>query len=485
MNDLVSPAAVLAHCAPEFFESLTDSECTVLAFLWFLWLRPEQCIPDDGWAYFGFICGRGFGKTLAIASYINRRVEAGDATKIGLMAPTEDRVDEVQIQALIDTAPPWFKPVRHKGGLLWPNGAIAYAFTAEAPDGPRGAGGGELHLSWLTEIVAWQHTTRLEAFSNITTATRAGLGQVVWDTTSKGKNNVIQLLLRMHATDPVAFRLQRGEMFDNPQLTEQYIKTECTKTPPGTRKHDEEVRGRVFNESEGATWHQEWIDDNRRAAPPSNPVLRLVAIDPAISTKEGTDDTGLVVGSADTVGDAYVEKDLSGRLEPDRWCELAVDECASNGASGIVIERNRGGDVNIALIRVHAAKRGMVLVMLEGAEWKGKPFPRRKPGVIYVREMWAATSKQSRAVAPASYGKAGRVHHCGTFEETETELTTWEPGVGESPNRLDAHSYLVAELANLNSDETRERPATDVAVAAELHKQLKQRLGAISKQRRI
>lgn len=482
LSNRVTAAAVLAHLAPEFLESLTESERIVLAYVWAFWLRPEQTIPKLGWSYYGFICGRGFGKSIAIAAYINARVEAGEATSIALMAPTEARVDKIQIQVLIDTAPPWFKPVRYNDGLLWPNGAFAEVFTPLAPDAPRG---GNFSISWLSEIVAWQHTTRLEAFNNVTTATRIGLKQVLWDTTSKGKNNVIQLLLSMHAADPEAYRVQRGEMYDNPQLDENYLKTECRKAPPGTRKHDEEVKGKVFNESEGALWHQDWIDDNRRAKPPSDPVLRLVAADPAISTKPDADDTGLMVGSADESGDVYVEKDLSGRHDPDTWCALAVNECANNGASGIVIERNRGGDAWIALIRVHAERKGMVLVLLEGPQYKDKPFPRRRPGVLFVREMWAATSKQSRAAAPASYGKGGRVHHCGVFEATETELTTWEPGTSESPNKLDAHSYLVAELAGLNDGENREGSAADVAQAAELHRLLAQRLRATAKQRRI
>jgi len=477
-----SPAAVVAHLTPELVDSLTDREAIVFAFLWDLWLRPEQTIPHSGWSYFGFICGRGFGKSLAIAAYINARVEEGALRTIALMAPTEPRADKIQIQVLIDAAPPWFKPVRYRGGLLWPNGATAEVFTPEAPDGPRG---GNFDLSWLSEIVAWQHTTRLEAFNNITTATRVGLKQVLWDTTSKGKNNVIQLLLGMHAADPAAFRLQRGEMFDNPQLDENYLKTECRKTPPGTRKHDEEVLGKVFAESEGALWHQDWLDDHRRPQAPSSPILRIVAIDPAISTQPGADDTGMMVGSADSDGDVYVEKDLSGRHDPDKWCELAVRECADNGASGIVIERNRGGDVNIALIRVHAERKGMSLVMLEGPQYKDKPFPRRRAGVIFVREMWAATSKQSRAAAPASYGKGGRVHHVGVFDETELELTTWEPGTRESPNRLDAHSYLVAELAGLNTDENRDEPKRNVVEAAAANKLLRERLLAVGRGRSL
>jgi phage terminase large subunit-like protein len=468
--DRVSPAAVLAHLAPEFFDSLTAKEALVLAHAWNVWLRPEQHIEGGAWRYYGFICGRGYGKSIAIACYINAQVEAGLAMNIGLMAPTEERSDAIQIQPLIDAAPPWFKPERYKGGLLWPNGARAHVFTPEAPDGPRGP---SFDLSWLSEIVAWQHTTRLLAFNNITTATRSGLKQVLWDTTSKGKNEVIQLLLELNAEDPDRNRIQRGEMFDNPLLDAAYLRGECRKYVRGTRAFNEEVRGRVYTESAGALWHQDWISDNRRPLAPSSPVLRLVSLDPAISLEDGADDTGMVIVSADGAGDFYLEEDKSGHLAPEQWAEDAIKACATGGCAGIVIERNRGAEVNISLLRVHAEKKGMRLEKLE----KDKPF-KRTPGVVYVREMWAASSKQSRAAAPASLSKDGRVHHVGPKEryaKLELQLTTWEPGTRESPNGLDAYAYGIAELAGLNI----ERPvdsASDIRTAAEVHRLLRQNL---------
>lgn len=473
----VSPAAVVARVAPEFFESLTTKDALVLAHAWDFWLRPEQHIECGAWRYYGFICGRGYGKSQAIACYINAQVEAGLAINIGLMAPTEPRSDEIQIQPLIDAAPPWSKPERYKGGLLWPNGARARVFTPEAPDGPRGP---SFDLSWMSEIVAWQHTTRLLAFNNLTTATRSGLKQVLWDTTSKGKNEIIQLLLELHAEDPESYPIQRGEMFDNPLLDAAYLKGECRKYVTGSRAFNEEVRGRVYTENAGALWHQDWISDNRRPLAPSSPVLRLVSIDPAISLEPDADDTGMVIVSADGAGDYYLEQDLSGRHAPEVWAEMAIEACHRGGCAGIVTERNRGGEVNISLLRVHAERKGMRLEKLE----KDAPF-KRTPGVVYVREMWAASSKQSRAAAPASLGKDDRVHHVGPkerFAKLELQLTTWEPGTRESPNALDAYAYGIAELAGLNIEKPVDS-ASDIRVAAEVQRLL--RLNLRGRERRI
>ena len=56
-------------------------------------IRRDQQIPRDGWQYYGFICGRGYGKSHAIGCDINERVARGEVMNIGLMATNEDRSD--------------------------------------------------------------------------------------------------------------------------------------------------------------------------------------------------------------------------------------------------------------------------------------------------------------------------------------------------------------------------------------------------------
>ncbi len=441
MSLQVAPAWVLAHLAPEFLDSLTVRERLVLAHMPDVWLRPEQRIPRGPFRTLGFSGARGWGKTYAVASEINRGVEAGDYRSIALLGPNDERVDEVMVHSLIDMAPPWFRPERYRGNLRWPNGVIAEAFTAEQPDGPRG---GNFDLSWLCEIVGWQHTTRDEAFSNVFLATRVGCAKLLYDTTSRGQNSVILALRKMHEQDPAQHLYRSGTTFDNPLLPRGYLRSVCASYPKDSRRYREEIMGEVFTESAGALWEQKWLDENRRAIAPSDPVLVLVAVDPAISTREGADPTGMIKGSLGRDGHCYVTSDDSGRMGPSQWVQKAIDHCAHD-ASGLVVERNRGAQVNTDLIRAHAGPRGFEVTILE----KDAPFPRRVPGRIFIREMWAASSKHSRGEGPADLGRAGRVHHVGAFPELEYELTSWEPGVGLSPNRLDAHAYLIGELSGI------------------------------------
>lgn len=469
---MIAPAQALAHVAPEFFDSLTDAERLVLPYIYDLWLRPEQRIPRYDWRYYGYIAGRGYGKTFAVAIEINRRVEAGEARSIALMAPTEPRVDAVQIQTLIDAAPPWFRPERYDGGLIWPNGVRALAFTPEAPGRTRS---GNFDLSWLVEIVDWSATTRMDAFKNITTATRVGRAQVLWDTTSKGKNDVILHLKALHVADPHTYPIQRGSMYDNPLLSQRYIAAEVKKYPPGTRGYEEEIEGKDFEESAGALWRQAWLDDARRAVAPSEFRVKLFACDPALSPASTSDECGIMFGGLGAPDDAYLLADKSGRYPPEEWGDIVVAFCADEGAAGGTIERNHLGDNAAFVITERAKVRGLVTYGIP-REDQHKPFPHRKPGVIYIRETISRDDKGARAQPPAVATKAGRVHLCGTFPELETELTTWEPGTRKSPNRLDAFAALVAELLGLAlpaPKDTRADAQGSAAVYAELQKRLR------------
>jgi phage terminase large subunit-like protein len=465
----IAPAMV---AGPGFVDVLTDAQILALRYDHASWQRPEQVVMPGSWVYDVSICGRGWGKTtMRIAPEINRRVEAGEARSLAFMAPTEDRVDEVQFASLIETAPPWFRPERHRGHLRWPNGVVALAFTPEAPGRTRS---GNFDLAWLTEVVDWQATTRMEAFRNITIATRVGLAQIFVDTTSQGRNEVIEYLVDMNKSDPALCRFTTGEMFDNPMLSRAYIAAQIRANPPGTRRHDEELRGLVFTGTAGALWRQEWIDAHRVQERPSSPDLVLVSIDPAQSDRRDADPVGFSVGSR-VNGHAYVEQDLTERMKPGAWGPLAIEQYFTRGAAGAVVERNSGGDNNEFILRSCAKDRGLVLRVVE----TGKPFPSRTPGVFYFKEYVSRSSKATRAGGPANEARAGRVHHVGRLDDLEYEMTTFEPGDRNSPNRLDAAAALVAELLELAEERPRAAKRADVAAGVQANAALRKHLVTI------
>lgn len=427
---------------PRVFDSLSDLERTVLAHTHDLWLRPSQIIPRDrSWRYYGHVCGRGWGKSHAIACEINRRVQHGEATLIGLMGPTEERVDDIQAAFLVEVSPPWFKAERYLGGVRWPNGVRALAFSAEEPERCRGD---NFDLSWMNEIVSWDPTNARTAFNNITTATRKGAAQVLWDTTTKGRNAVVTHLFERNRENPNRYPIARGSMFDNPTLPPDYIRDEIAKYVPGSRQYREEVLGEFLDETAGALWQQAWLDRSRVNTPPPLDLI-LVSIDPALSARESADETGLIVGGRAGAREAYILRDHSGHLAVEQWGDIAIAECIDHGAAGIVVERNHLGDNPAYVLRSRARTRGRDIRVLD----RDAPFPRRDPAIVWVREVAAVRSKGERARGPASETEAGHVHMVGTLHDLESELTSYEPGQRTSPNRLDALAWLITELLGL------------------------------------
>lgn len=472
------PAQILTHLDPDWLERLSDTEIAILPWCFDLWLRPEQYVPDHDWRTCGFAGGRGFGKTMGIARWINARVMAGLESAVALAAPNDDRVDEVQIKSLIEYAEPWARPERYRGGLRWPNGTEAIAYSAEAPERGRGD---NMSLAWCTEIVAWRPGTREDFFKNLYTATRIGQARLIWDSTAKGRNEVRTLLEQWNDLDPEQHVIIPGTMFDNPLLSTPYLRSQWV-SYVGVRR-EEELSGKSFRESAGALWKQAYFDATRVAeAPPFE--WFIVTVDPATSTDETADETGILAGGRGRDGHAYAVEDASGKLRPEEWGDKAVDLAnpARQGAGRIGIERKKIGDNAAACIKSRAENRGLRVRVIG----KEDPWPPWDPTCIFVREYSPQESKGARAEGPSVETEAGRVHlvdpafpETPRFADLEKECTTFVPGTTKrSPNRLDAFAYLVTELRELRLDSPPDH-ARDTAAAAALNAALVDRLRGV------
>jgi phage terminase large subunit-like protein len=64
-----------------------------------------------------------------------------------------------------------------------------------------------------------------------------------------------------------------------------------------------------------------------------------------------------------------------------------------------------------------------------------------------IRKVHATRGKQLRAEPVVSLFEQGRVHHVGVLAELEEQCCTWVPGVGRSPDHLDALVYAITDLA--------------------------------------
>lgn len=113
--------------------------------------HAHQLEPEGDWTTWLILGGRGAGKTRAGAEWV--RALAGDGARpandnrqsaiIALVAETYADAREVMIEGssgIRSVTPEPARPVYEasRRRLVWPSGAVAYAFSAEDPDGIRG-----------------------------------------------------------------------------------------------------------------------------------------------------------------------------------------------------------------------------------------------------------------------------------------------------------------------------------------------------------
>lgn len=456
MERLAEGLGPLAHEALDvILDKLSFEEVVALAYDWkHTWARPSQVPPEEfAWRTFGFLCGRGNGKTRSCAEFINAEVRAGRATSIGLCAQNEDKSVEIHIEGptgLIKTAPPWFRP-RFEASvkqLVWPNGARAYVRTPEKPGNIRS---GDHEISWLSELQSWPKKTRAEAIFNFEFATRLGLARILWDATPKRGDPVLKELLALSKSDPRKYVVVRGAMSDNAVNLGDGVVDDLNRKYKGTRAGLEELEGEMGDDAENTTAEEAWIENNRRPAPRVF-ARRGLGIDPAVTTNDGSDETGVIEGGLGVDGQGYVLADATGKYAAHAWADVALDRYVAGRCDVLVVETNKGGNLLVQNLRAAAKDRELVVKVFKKDE---RPPPHAR-GVVHVKEVHSRGEKSDRAKPLSTAYQRGRVSHVEGAELAKLEevLTTWNPATdGRSPDRLDAEVIIMGELLGLTDDE--------------------------------
>lgn len=445
------PLGDAAHDALDMMlDRLSVTELAALQYDWEgFWARPKQITPPAPWLSFGLLAGRGFGKTVCLSQFVNREAQAGRAMHIGLCAQNEEKTIDLLVlgeAGLIETSPPWFKARYEPAAkqVVWPNGARATIYTPEVPGAIRG---GNHHLFWTTELIAWPRSTREEAMSNVDLSTRVGYGLHIWDTTPKRKDPLVRRLLERSKADPSQHIVINGETRENRiNLTAAKVDSWYLEYG-GTQRGREELAGEYLDDSDAALFKQAWINAARRSMP-SELKRRILSVDPAISDRKGSDKTGIIDLGLGTDDQVCVFADMSGKHPWEAWGVLVIERYFDVKADCIVVERNRGGDAVVANLRACAKERKITVTVVAV-----DAITHHVPGTVYVKEINATRRKEIRAEPVASLYEKGRVSHVGSeLTELEDMLTTWEPAAGApSPDALDALVHGVWELAHLGS----------------------------------
>jgi predicted phage terminase large subunit-like protein len=339
--------------------------------------------------------------------------------RIALVAPTAADVRDIVVEGesgilaiFPDKDRPIYEPSKRR--LTWPNGAEATTYSADEPERLRGA---NIDTAWCDELGAWRYP---EAWDMLMFGMRSGEDPRTCVTTTPRPTKLIRDLVR----DPTCV-ITRGSSYDNRANLAPAFFGQIVKKYEGTRLGRQEIEAELLEDTPGALWSHGIIDAARL---PAAPVLTraVVAIDPAVTSGEESDETGIVVAGKDAHGHGYVLADISGRYQPTEWARLAITAYRTHKADRIVAERNNGGDMVEATIR-----------MVD-------------PNVAFTA-VHASRGKVVRAEPVAALYEQGRVHHIGAFPQLEDQMANFttdfdRAAAGYSPDRVDSLTWAFSEL---------------------------------------
>lgn len=216
----------------------------------------------------------------------------------------------------------------------------------------------------------------------------------------------------------------------NPYLSQEAL-TEIT-GDMSVLAHQQEILAEDTDEIPGALWKQAWLD-RTRIQPSQVPTLVRVAValDPAGTSRETSDEMGIVAGGISVHRHGYTLRDASLRGTPATCAKIAIQLYDELHADVLIGEVNNGGEWIGTVIAFVAAE------MHRNQE-------RSSPHINY-KMVHASRGKQTRAEPVATEFEHGRVHHAGVFPALEDEMTSWVPGMA-SPSRMDALVWLYTEL---------------------------------------
>lgn len=419
MTNSAKSLAELLASAPEqtrvdLITGLSPAARKKLLYHWPFWARPKQLEPTGTWTTWLVLAGRGFGKTRTGAEWIRQRVEAG-ARWVGMAGRTAGDVRDTMMEGpagLLSVFPrrqrPLYEPSKRR--VTFHTGAIGILRSADEPDQFRGP---QYDCAWADEIASWQYE---ESWDQMMFGLRLGTNPRVVVTTTPRPTPLIKSLIK----DPNTV-LTRGSTFENKgNLAAPFLQKLVAKYE-GTRLGRQELYAEVLTDTPGALWTYAQVEALRLRAVPV-PLKRIVvAIDPAVTAGEDSDETGLMVVGLGEDSHLYILEDLSGRHTPNEWARLAVGAYRRFQADRIVGEVNNGGDLVEVNIRTV------------------------DPNISY-KAVHAAKGKRTRAEPVGALYEQRKVHHVGSFSVLEDQMCTWIPGQGRSPDRVDALVWAVTEL---------------------------------------
>lgn len=412
-------------------DGLSARELTLLLNDWEFVARRDQWPPQFSqaqlpWRVWLILGGRGAGKTRAGAEWVKglalgrAQFCARPVARIALIGETAADVRDVMIEGVSGllaahdkTDRPRWESSRRR--LLWDNGVVAQAFSAEDPESLRGP---QFHAAWCDELAKWRYAR--ETWDMLQFGLRLGDWPRQLVTTTPRPTPLLKELIAHPAT-----ALTRALTRENAaNLAPSFLETIVAQYA-GTRLGRQELDGEMVEERADALWSRDMLESARITEAPALTRI-VVAVDPPASSTKRADNCGIVAAGVDSGGAIYVLADATvAAARPAQWARAAIALYHKLSADALIAEVNQGGD--------------MVRAVLQEAD-EAAP-------VTMVR---ATRGKYLRAAPVAQLYEQNRVKHVGAFPALEDEMCDFgHDGLssGRSPDRLDALVWAITALA--------------------------------------
>lgn len=290
------------------------------------------------------------------------------------------------------------------------NGSKIIGFPAIEPDRLRGV---QFHRAWCDELASWRYR---ESFDNLMMALRLGQNPKCIITTTPRPTKLIKELAQRDDTQVI-----RGNTFDNMKNLAPSAIAMLKERYEGTRIGRQELYAEILEDVEGALFNAGLIDDARvRDVPELERIV--VAIDPAVTSTEKSDETGIIVAGRSSDNHFYILQDASQTTSPDVWVKKAIELYNRYECDRIVAEVNNGGDLIERLLRT-------------------------QDSTVPYTSVRATRGKQIRAEPISALYEQNRVHHVGYFKDLEEQMCQFTGNnVKSHDDRVDALVWAITSL---------------------------------------
>lgn len=398
------------------------------------------CPGNPDWSIWLQLTARGTGKTKAGSNWVLEMALSKPGLYVGLCAPTHDDIRSICIEGDsgilaearrngIDIPEKSYNKNRQEIELS--NGSKIRGFSAEKPESIRGE---NLSYVWFDELAMIRYFSFYH--EGLQPAMRKGDNPRLMITTTPKRVRLIRDLIDeakfefagedggpgtgVHLTEAITAENIHFSRKQRERLERKYAGNPVMLA--------QELRGEMLAEVDGTLFPIGQFNETRVFPGDALPKWRqvVVAIDPATTSRDSSDETGIVVATEGEDGEFYCLEDCSGKFPPDQQMRVVAEAFHRHDADCVVGEVNMTGDYMRSLLNTVDPN-------------------------IPLRSVHGMRGKVSRAQGPSSLFMQGRIHMVGDhFAKLEDQLSAMAEGDDRSrmkDDRADAFVWAMIHLS--------------------------------------